>query len=256
MMWQRLIALLIAVFYCLPTGGHPIPPGWRFYNEPKPANPVTPKKLPAPMPANTTQTLMSATEQLAWFKKQWNEANAAATIDPKNKQKVRRFLALNRYITSQTDQIGMTFKQLLVEHPELSYTREHPTEQTARQSYLAALETKHKNTVREMARQGWGLFFVYEGHDAITQQLAPSIQSFADAYDLALLGLSEDDQFITAIRENRHNQGKIAADFTPALFLVNPNTKEIKPLAYGYISRSRLLQRFYNVATDFSQSNY
>ena len=107
-----------------------------------------------------------------------------------------------------------------------------------------------------MAGQGWGLFFVYEGHDAITQQLAPSMQSFADAYDLALLGLSEDDQFITAIRENRHNQGKIAADFTPALFLVNPNTKEIKPLAYGYISRSRLLQRFYNVATDFSQSNY
>ncbi|MDC5841107.1 type-F conjugative transfer system pilin assembly protein TraF [Vibrio europaeus] len=256
MIWQRLIALLIAVLFCVPTYANQTPPGWRFYNEPKTAKPVKPKHQPESIPANTTKTVMSATEQLAWFKKQWNEANAAATIDPKNKEKVRRFLELNRYITSQTDQIGMTFKQLLVEHPELSYTLEHPTEQTARKPYLAAMETKHKNKVREMARKGWGLFFVYEGQDAITQQLAPSIQSFADTYDLELLGLSDDEQFISSIRENRNNQGKIVADFTPALFLVNPNTKEIKPLAYGFISQSRLLQRFYNVATDFTQSNY
>lgn len=256
MIWQRPLALLLAVLFFSSTHANQTPPGWRFYNEPKPAKPTKPRKQPKSLPANTTTKIMTATEQLNWFKKQWNEANAAATIDPKNKEKVRRFLELNRYITSQTDQIGMTFKQLLVEHPELSYTLSHPTEQVARKPYLANLETKQQNKVREMARKGWGLFFVYEGNDAVTQQLAPSIQSFADSYDLELLGLSNDNHFITAIRENRNNQGKIATVFTPALFLVNPNTKEIKPLVYGFISQSKLLQRFYNVATDFTESNY
>ena len=88
MIWQRLIALLIAVLFCVPTYANQTPPGWRFYNEPKPSKPVKPKHQPESIPANTTKTVMSATEQLAWFKKQWNEANAAATIDPENKEKV------------------------------------------------------------------------------------------------------------------------------------------------------------------------
>ncbi len=256
MNWKRTTALLCVLFFVCPAFAYQKALGWRVYNEPKEAKPALPKKELAPVPENKTTRVMSATEQLEWFQKQHKEAKAAATIDPRNKEKVKRLVELNQYIASESSKIGMTFKQILVEHPELSYTLEHPTEQSARQPYLAELKTKRENKVREMARKGWGLFFIYEGGDSITKQLAPSIQAFADDYDLELLGISDDGNMLSAIRENKPNNGKFSPQFTPALLLVNPNTKEIKPLSYGFISKTKLLQRFYNVATNFSQSNY
>ena len=125
------------------------PPGWRFYNEPiKPKVRPKPKPKPAPQ-AQAPKRVMSASEQMAWFHKEWNEAKAAAMIDPHNEAKLHRLLALNRYITKQTSATEMTFKKLLAEHPELSYTKDHPTEQSARKVYLAKLKDKHERKVAE-----------------------------------------------------------------------------------------------------------
>lgn len=255
--------LLCVITLALLTHLHPAlaqetPPGWRWYNEPK-AMPVTPK--PKPLPSNTQTTVsspktLSATEQMAWFHSVHIEAQNDAAIHPKDKDKLAKFLALNHFITDQTDQLGMTFKALLLERPEFSYTKDHPTEQAARQVYLALEDKKKTDAVEKMKQDGWGFFFVYEGKDALSQQLAPSIQAFADQYHFELLGISNDETFITHLKENRHNQGKIAVPFTPALILVHPSTGEMKPLAYGWISQNDLIGRFYNVATHFEQSDF
>ncbi|MFA0289720.1 MULTISPECIES: conjugal transfer protein TraF, partial [Vibrio] len=129
-------------------------------------------------------------------------------------------------------------------------------EQAARQVYLALEDKKKTDAVEKMKQDGWGFFFVYEGKDALSQQLAPSIQAFADQYHFELLGISNDETFITHLKENRHNQGKVTVPFTPALILVHPSTGEMKPLAYGWISQNDLIGRFYNVATHFEQSDF
>ncbi|WP_415239697.1 type-F conjugative transfer system pilin assembly protein TraF [Vibrio tapetis] len=234
------------------------PLGWRWYNEPK-AITETPK--PKPLPSNTQTTVsppspLSATQQMDWFHTMHDEAKNDAFIHPKDKEKLAHFLALNRFITAQTDEIGMTFKAVLLDKPELSYTKDHPTEQAARQPYLALETQKKTDAVKQMQQEGWGFFFVYEGRDALTQKLAPSIQAFADEHHFDLLGISTDQTFITNLKENRHNQGKVTVPFTPALILVHPETGEMKPLAYGWISQTDLLGRFYNVATDFKASDF
>lgn len=254
-----LCVITLALLVSLPPAlANETPPGWRWYNEPKPA-PKTPQ--PVPLPGNTQTTVstpgaLSATEQMDWFHAMHREAQNDAVIHPKDKDKLARFLALNRFITAQTDQLGMTFKALLLERPELSYTKDHPTEQAARQVDLALEEKKKTDAVEKMKQEGWGIFFIYEGEDALSQRLAPSIQTFADQYHFELLGISNDETFITNIKQNRHNQGKISVPFTPALMLVHPGTGEMKPLAYGWISQKDLLGRFYNVATNFEPSDF
>ncbi|MFB9214274.1 type-F conjugative transfer system pilin assembly protein TraF [Vibrio sinaloensis] len=234
------------------------PPGWRWYNEPK-AEPEKTKQ--EPLPSNTQTTIsaprvMSATEQMEWFHSMHQEAQNDMALNPKDKEKLAHFLALNRFITSQTDQIGMTFKEVLLERPELSYTKDHPTDQAARKIYLELEDEKRTAAIGRMKAEGWGFLFVYEGKDTISQQLAPSIQAFADQHGLELLGVSVDQTLITNIKENRHNQGKITVPFTPALILVHPKTGETKPLAYGWISQNELLGRFYNVATNYQDSDF
>lgn len=255
------LVVVTLVFMAISThamASNTTPPGWRWYNEPK-ATAIKPK--PKSLPSNTQTTVstpktMSATEQMEWFHSMHKEAQNDMALHPKDKEKLAKFLALNRFITQQTDQLGMTFKALLLEKPELSYTKDHPTEQAARKVYLELENKKKTDAVERMKQDGWGFFFIYEGQDTLSQQLAPSIQGFADQYNFELLGISNDETFITNIRENRHNQGKVSVPFTPALILVHPKTGEMKPLAYGWISQNELLGRFYNVSTNFQESDF
>ncbi len=101
-----------------------------------------------------------------------------------------------------------------------------------------------------------GFFFVYQGEDALSQTLAPSVQAFADTHSMELLGISEDGVFIDTVKNNRNNDKKVVVPFTPALLLVNPKTGEFKPLAYGFISQNELLGRFYNVANDYQTPDF
>lgn len=231
------------------------PPGWRWYNEPKPTREPEPKKNIEPQ-QNTVTTVMSATEQLEWFQKQYEEVKAAATIDPANLEKRVQLMRFNNYISEQSSIAGMTMKKALLTNPELSYTKDRPVEQAARSTYLAFEREKKERSVKEMAAEGWGFFFVYEGNDQLTKTLAPSIQSFANTYGIEVLGISKDGQTLESIQNNRIDDGRVTVPFTPALILVNPNTQESKPLAYGFISQNDLLGRFYNVATDYSELDF
>ncbi len=229
------------------------PAGWRWYNEPKAA--IKPPEKPAP-PPNSVTSIMSATEQMTWFHSAYNEALNDATINAHDKDKLQKVMRLNHFISEKTTQTGMTFKQVLLENPELSYTKDRPVEHAARQTFNVLEREKKIATVNEMKDQGWGFFFIYNGNDIMSQKLAPSLQQFSDTYQIELLGVSDDGTFIDAVKNNKMNDGKVVVPFVPALILVNPNTRKFKPLAYGFISQNDLLGRFYNVATNYQAPDF
>ncbi|CAH6877133.1 type-F conjugative transfer system pilin assembly protein TraF [Vibrio crassostreae] len=232
-----------------------IPAGWKWYNEPQIKRQAPSKKVSAP-PPNSTTTVMSATKQMQWFHEVFQEAVADATINPTDTQKNLKVMQLKHFISQKTSQTGMTFKKLLLENPEYSYIKDRPVEQAARSTYYAQERDAKGEAVEKMKAQGWGFFFVYQGEDALSQTLAPSVQAFADTHSMELLGISEDGVFIDAVKNNRNNDKKVVVPFTPALLLVNPKTGEFKPLAYGFISQNELLGRFYNVANDYQTPDF
>lgn len=228
-------------------------PGWRWYNEPKVRRPLkhTVKPITRPqMVVTQSPAPMTATEQMRRFHVYMNEVKNRAVIDP-TLNNVLTLMRINHFIDGKTTDFGMTWKQALLADPTLSYRLKHPTESLARQTQNAQIKAEKIQAIRRLAAQGNGLFFVYQGGDALSQKLAPSLQHFADNYHIPLLGISTDNQMILTIRENKTNRGKLNVKATPALLLVNPTTGSIKPLAYGFISQEELLGRFLNVATDF-----
>ncbi|MFA0173101.1 conjugal transfer protein TraF, partial [Vibrio splendidus] len=120
-------------------------------------------------------TVMSATEQMQWFHRAFDEALNDATINPTDEEKNLKLMKLKKFIDGKTTQTGMTFKKLINEHPEYSYTKDRPTEQAARATYYQGIQLKNEATVRQLVQEGWGLYFIYEGQDALSQTLAPSI---------------------------------------------------------------------------------
>ncbi|HHY0497229.1 type-F conjugative transfer system pilin assembly protein TraF [Vibrio parahaemolyticus] len=252
----RVVALVLLSMLTTHAFATEKPRGWRWYNEPK-AKEVKPKEEKATLPPNSATTVMSATEQMQWFHSTLNEALNDATINPTDEEKYLKFMRLKKFIDDKTAQTGMTFKKLITEHPEFSYTKDHPTEQAARETYYQAMKVKHEASVRQLVQEGWGIYFVYEGQDAIAKALAPSVQDFANRYHIELVGISKDGHTFDVINENRIDKtGKVNVHYTPALMLANIHTKALKPLAYGFISQNDLLARFHNVATDYQDSDF
>ena len=246
------ITLLLALCHAAPALAAPAP-GWRWYNEPAPIKkPVKPKTTPQPSVTITRTRTLSPTEQMQSFKRYFDDTLNDAVINPKDEKKVEKSMLLNQYVSNQSSLYGMTFKKVLLDNPSLSYTKDRPTEQAARSSYLALERSKKVRAVRRLADNGWGLFFVYNGLGEIDKALAPSVQQFASEHGIDVLGVTLDGQTLPSINQNRENQQHINVPFSPALVLVNPGTGEMKPLAYGFISQEDLLGRFLNVATDFA----
>lgn len=249
------ITLLLGITCTNPAIAQNSPAGWRWYNEPKHVD--IPREPPVTnVQQNSTTTVMSATEQMQWFHTVFEEAIADATINPTDLEKNLRVMQFKHFIDQKTTQTGMTFKKLLLEYPEYSYIKDRPVEQAARSTYYGQERSKKISAVEKMKEEGWGFFFIYNGEDALSQTLAPSVQEFANTHQIELLGISEDGIFIDSVLNNRNNDGKVVVPFVPALILVNPQTGEFKPLAYGFISQNDLLGRFYNVANDYQASDF
>ncbi|EGQ8101960.1 type-F conjugative transfer system pilin assembly protein TraF [Vibrio parahaemolyticus] len=249
------LLILFLPFFSVHANTLDKPKGWRWYNEPKTKTEQPIEEVATPQ--NSVTTVMSATEQMQWFHQEFNEALNDATINPTDEEKNLKVMRLKKFIDEKTTQTGMTFKKLITEYPEFSYTKDRPTEQAARDTYYQTIKAKNEASVRQLVQEGWGIYFIYEGQDDIAKTLAPSVQDFANRYHVELVGISKDGLTFEAINENRIDKtGRVNVRYTPALMLANIHTKELKPLAYGFISQTDLLSRFHNIATNYQDSDF
>ncbi|MUK51139.1 type-F conjugative transfer system pilin assembly protein TraF [Aliivibrio fischeri] len=237
--------------------------GWRWYNEPRPVKPIPkPVLIPATphinistTPAQTPkprQRTMSATEQMQWFHGYMAEVQNDAVINSTDVDKVTKFMKVSQFIEGKTTEFGMSWKKALLLDPSLDYRVENPTESLAAQTQNSLSREKKIQAVKDLKEKGFGLFFVYDSTEPLDKVLAPSIQAFSEQYDIDLLGISLDGEFLEEIKSNRKNNNTIPIDTSPALLLVHPQTQEMYPLAYGFISQEELLGRFLNVATEYA----
>ncbi len=241
-----------------PSVANQAPHGWRWYNEPK----VEKKQTVDPKKNNTAPSVslnrtMTAKEQLEWFKGVHEEAQAAAIIDPTNEQKAALLMHMNKYVSDKSSTFGMTFKKVLHTTPELDYLKDRPAEAAARQDHLQGVRNKHISSIHQMSNNGWGMFYVYNGSDNLSDALGSSLQNFSDKHGIALLGISKDASVTNSVRQNEiDDKGRVDVPFVPAIVLVNPKTKEMKPLSYGFISIDQLYGRFHNIATDYQEQDF
>lgn len=250
---KSLVILMLALAFSSFSNANTPPHGWRWYNDPN-ENKI--KKKAKPPQRNTVTRTLSATEQMEWFQSVHKEVTTAATIDPDNNEKTERMMRFNQYVSNQSGKLGMTFKEVLLNNPDLSYTKDRPVEQAARGTYLLLEREKKTQAVKQMISEGWALFFIYEGEDLVSQRLAPSVQSFSNTHGIELLGITKDKIKISSIDNNVIDKKNIQVPYTPALILVNPKTGEMKPMVYGFIAMEDLLGRFYNVATNYQESDF
>ncbi|MBD1576958.1 type-F conjugative transfer system pilin assembly protein TraF [Vibrio sp. S11_S32] len=229
--------------------------GWRWYDDPTPT--ALPKKHPdiirttshaTPIPRKT----LSPQEQLKKIQEQYKNARAEAVMHPtvKNAKIVMRW---HQYFLNMSDKFGIAFQKALLDDPTLSYRAKYPLEAIARQSYAKTQHKTERSVINRLAKEGFGLMFVYRGNDPLSQTLTPSLVKQTEDWQLPLIGISNDGILIPSIPHNMVNDGRVNPEVLPAIYLVNPKTKEKKAIAFGFISMTELTQNLTKVATNFKE---
>jgi conjugal transfer pilus assembly protein TraF len=198
------------------------------------------------------QNLLPA-QRMEIFHEYFNNVESHAAEDP-SVENIQKLVALQHYIKNMSVKFTTTWQKVLLDYPEYDYELVHPTNQLATQIDHAQFSAEEAKKIASLSQQ-YGLFFFYSSKDPYAVKMAQSLQFFADKYQIALMGVSMDGSFLNDISNNQKNSGqaeRMGVKYFPALYLVNPKTKSFQPLGYGFLSESQLLERFYNVATNFS----
>ena len=138
-------------------------------------------------------------------------------------------------------------------HPELDYNLEFPHYNSMAPLVQSRDQAQRQEAIAKMGQQ-YGLFYFYRGSDPIDAQMAGVVADFAKINHLSLIPVSVDGQVAPSLPDSRPDNGQIQAmriTHFPALFLVDPRSRNFQPLVYGFMTQDDLAKRFLNVSTGF-----
>ncbi|PKE27601.1 type-F conjugative transfer system pilin assembly protein TraF [Rahnella sp. AA] len=225
--------------------------GWHWYNEPK-----KPAQLPSPKPAAPPPApdfnKLSPSEQADVLKGYTREALARAILSPTS-ENTATFLRWQKFWTDHASMFSQSFAVAQLDHPDLDYNLEHPHYNSTAPLQQASDQAKQTQAISDLSAQ-YGMFYFYRGSDPIDAQMAGVVADFARTRHISLIPVSVDGQVSPQVPDSRQDEGQSARmgiSHFPALFLVNPASRDFRPLAYGFMTQDDLAKRFLNVATGF-----
>lgn len=225
--------------------------GWHWYNEPKkPAEAPAPKPAP-PSPVPDFRTL-SPSEQADVLKGYTKEALSRAILNPSS-ENTATFLRWQKFWTDRASMFSQSFAVAQLKNPDLDYNLEHPHYNSTAPLQQARDQTAQMQAISDLSRQ-YGMFYFNRGGDPIDAQMAGVVADFARTRHISLIPVTVDGLISPQVPDSRQDEGRSARmgiHHFPALFLVDPTSRDFRPLAYGFMTQDDLAKRFLNVATGF-----
>lgn len=226
--------------------------GWHWYNEPKPVVKKEVKKVPEPQSIPDISK-MPIQEQVKILQGYTKDALARAILYPENSEATATFLRWQKFWTDHASYFSQSFAVAQLNHPDLDYNLQH-----SHYNAVSSIEAAKEQTIQDKAIEKiggrYGLFLFYRGSDPIDSQMAGVVASFAKAKHISIIPISVDGVVVSTLPDTRPDTGQsksMGIDHFPALFIVDPKSKEYKPVAYGFMTQDDLATRFLYVATGF-----
>jgi len=226
--------------------------GWHWYNEPK-KKPETPApKVKPPQPGVPDFSKLTPSEQAEVLKGYTKEALNNAILHP-SAENTATFLRWQKFWTDRASMFSQSFAVAQLDHPDLDYNLEHPHYNSTAPLQQARDQEEQNDAIKKLSGE-YGLFYFYRGQEPIDAQMAGVVADFARLRHISLIPVSVDGTVSPQVPDSRTDAGQTARmgiTHFPALFLVDPKSKNYRPLAYGFMTQDDLAKRFLNVATGF-----
>jgi conjugal transfer pilus assembly protein TraF len=214
------------------------PTGWNWYRESKEIKQSNPKKHKTLHKNNSSE--YSSLKQLEEFQKKMDAAKAKAVLYP-TVENVTAFIKLYNYIISKSSQFQEMWTHVNMTMPDPEIV---PYGSPKSRSIKENQEKNWLNRKIKKLSLNHGLFFVFKSGCRFCHEFAPLVKNFSEKYGFEIKAISADGgklpDFPDSVLDNGVNSQINPDGIYPALFIVNPKTKVVLPIAWGMVNEDDL----------------
>lgn len=217
--------------------------GWAWYEDKQPIEPPTTseKKIEENQPSSIA-TPLSAKEEVALIRENLEEKLARAVLTP-SEENVSEYMKEQKKWIDQSGDFSNIWAKVLLKQPHLDATLTgYPVSQYGIQ-VQQQIQLENRTRIIHTLIKDYGLFFFYQGQSKVSQAFSLVVQEFAQKYGWEVIAISSDSILLEGFSDNQLDNGIIqhlGIEVFPSLFLVNPKTSEITPIAYGLASLDQI----------------
>ncbi len=217
--------------------------GWFWYRDPLPPKPrppsITPKK---PKDLADFESLQQRLEEL----------KRVAVMNPSDTN-LLAYMRFQRMVMDKSQVFADRWQRLVWSAPDLDYGLSgRPTNAMAINVFDDQQRDRDAQTVRTLAATH-GLIFVFRSDCPFCHRFAPILKRFEQDYGMTVLAISLDGGTLPDYPDARPDNcmaARLNATAVPALYLTAPARREIRPVGFGLMSMSDLLERVAALARD------
>ncbi len=220
--------------------------GWFWYRDPPP-----PKARPAPKKLNTP----ARPRELGDFEAMQQRLETLKRVAVMNPTDVNlmAYMRFQRLVMDRSQTFADRWQRLVWREPSLDYASEgRPTNTVAIAAFDERQSERDTAAVRQLATTH-GLVFVFRSDCPFCHRFAPILKRFAQQYGLAVLAVSLDGGTLFEYPDARPDNGiaaRLNARAVPALYLTQPSRREFRPVGFGMMSDTDLLERIAALARE------
>lgn len=210
--------------------------GWHWYKDPKEA---TDEEDEQNNPTVQMNAVRAAVER----------AKDKMVLHP-TKENVKNYIHIQNKISGNAAELSKTWREVLLESPELDFSLVHPTNNVAKQVENDLISKKENVAIKQLVKSS-GLFFFYRSSCPYCVRFAPIVKDFAETYGITVIPITTDGISLQEFPNSYPDQGQAAkfkVKVEPALFIVNPYTHQAIPVSYGLISEAELKRKILAIA--------
>ena len=193
-------------------------------------DPIAPSPRSSPPPQTPTELVKAYRQEL-----ETRLHRAWVNPTPAN---IKAYQTLQKDMLDRSKAFSKAWLQTVFANPELDHTLVSPVNQQARHLHLD-LEKERTARVIKGLSQTFGLFFFFSGACPYCHQFAPLVKSFAQTHGWEVIAISVDGGAVAGFPHPQADNGLFQTwgiKVLPALYAVNPQTREAIPIAHGLTS--------------------
>ena len=215
--------------------------GWHWYHNPDIV-------LEEPKETKVAQTPLAVfktpSQIIKAYQKALEERLHRAWVFP-SFENVKAYQVMQQDLMQRSETFAKTWMQVVYQSPQLDYSLQFPVAHTARHVYLDQQKDYRHQTIKALS-EDYGLLFFFEADCTYCRAFAPIVKQFVETYGFHVLAISPDGRSLPEFVEAESDNGlmqKLNIEVFPTLLAINPKTRQLLPLSYGFSSLDKIEER-------------
>ena len=212
--------------------------GWFWYRDPP--EEINPPKA-APAPPDRPRELVD----FEAMQKRLEDLKRVAVMNPTDAN-LLAYMRYQRFVMDKSELFAERWQRLVWTVPELDYgLTGRPTNSMAISVFDGEQRQRQAQAVRNLATTH-GLLFIFRSDCPYCHRFAPILKRFEQEFGMTVFAVSLDGRGLPEFPNPQLDNGiaaRLNASTVPALYLTEPTKREIRPIGFGLMAMTDLVER-------------